>query len=47
MPQPHERSLPDRSFRLRARVVAGVFRAICLPGLAARLAWPQLGNQGR
>ena len=45
MPQPQECSLPDRSFRLRARLVAGVFCAICFTGLAARLAWLQLVSE--
>ena len=33
-----ERAMPGRSFRLRARVVAGLFCAVCFSGLAARLA---------
>ena len=37
-----ERALPGRSFRLRARVVAGLFCAVCFAGLAARLAALQL-----
>ena len=45
MPQPQERSLPDHSFRLRARVVAAVFCAVCFTGLAARLAWLQLVSE--
>ena len=45
MPQPQERSLPDHSFRLRARVVAAVFCAVCFTGLVARLAWLQLVSE--
>ena len=40
-----ERSLPTRAFRLRVRVVAGVFCAVCFAGLAARLAWLQLVSE--
>ena len=43
--QPPERALPGRSFRLRARVVAGAFCALCFAGLAARLAWLQLAGE--
>ena len=39
-----ERAMPGRSFRLRARVVAGLFCAVCFAGLAARLAWLQLAG---
>ena len=42
---PPERALPGRSFRLRARVVAGAFCALCFAGLAARLAWLQLAGE--
>ena len=45
MPQAQERSLPDHSFRLRARVVAAVFCAVCFTGLAVRLAWLQLVSE--
>ena len=45
MPQVQERSLPDHSFRLRARVVAAVFCAVCFTGLAVRLAWLQLVSE--
>ena len=41
---PQEPILPGRSFRLRARVVAGLFCAVCFAGLAARLAWLQLAG---
>ena len=45
MPLPEERSLPDRSFRLRVRVVAALFCTVCFTGLAARLAWLQLVSE--
>ena len=45
IPPPAERALPGRSFRLRARLVAGLFCAVCFAGLAARLAWLQLAGE--
>ena len=45
VPLPDERALPGRSFRLRARLVAGLFCAVCFAGLAARLAWLQLAGE--
>ena len=45
VPLPDERALPGRSFRLRARLVAGLFCAICFAGLVARLAWLQLAGE--
>ena len=41
---PAPRSLPGRSYRLRVRVVAGLFCAVCFAGLAARLAYLQLAG---
>ena len=45
IPPPAERALPGRGFRLRARLVAGLFCAVCFAGLAARLAWLQLAGE--
>ena len=46
MPQPKPdntlRTLPERAFRTRARVVAVLMCCVCFAGLAARLAWLQL-----
>ena len=40
------RTLPERAFRTRARLVAGVFCLVCFAGLIGRLFWLQLCTGG-
>ena len=45
MPKPEPRplrTLPERAFRARARLVAALLCCVCFAGLAARLAYLQL-----
>ena len=49
MPQPIPRSLrtlPERAFRFRARLVAVLLCSVCFAGLAARLAYLQFCTGG-
>ena len=40
------RTLPERAFRLRARLIAAGLCAVCFAGLIGRLFWLQLCTGG-
>ena len=49
MPKPEPRplrTLPERAFRARARLVAALMCCVCFAGLAARLTYLQLLAEG-